>query len=530
MGEVFKALDMELERHVAIKCVRPEISDLEEAAARFRNEARTLARLSHPNIATVFRFFREDDRLFLVMEYIDGEPFGNRLQKGALSPSEAVWMVREALHGLSYAHQNNVVHRDIKPGNLMLSQERTVKVLDFGIAHLVGGTRLTRAGGVVGTPAYMAPEQILGKDVDPRTDLYSLGIVLYELLSGALPYGGNSDFEMMRSHIEETPRPLEELTGRAIPTEVQAAVQKALSKDTTDRFQTAEEFDKALDLALPDDDDETIRNTIILSPPSSEPVEPSEPTPLGDLLQPVATEIRRRVRPAQIGVGVVLALLVGAVAWAVFVPGSGPTTTTQVASTSSPIAMEATEANEPLAVTTAPIGLPAADEEPEPQPPAQQIVQPQVVQPQQVVQQQPVKQVQPANPAPRRAQPAVARPAPIKPKPAPGSGAVVRSVKVSVHEKQRTGHFSRNAGYNGAFTLSGTNRSLQIDEIVDIYQAGSLLRSQPVTSASRRPGKFKTKQRIPDLKTLAPGSYELRLRFVANGRTLGTHKWQLQVN
>ena len=247
MGEVFRAVDLELDREVAIKCVRPELSELDEATQRFRTEARTLARLSHPNIATVHRFFAHEDRLFLVMEYIDGKPFGDMISGDNTLPFErSIKLIQDALKGLGYAHANDVVHRDIKPGNLMVDQQSTVKVLDFGIAHLVGGTRLTRVGSVVGTPAYMAPEQILGKEIDPRTDLYAIGVVLYEMLVGKLPYEGNTDFEIMRAHLESVPRPLQELSNSNVPDELQNTISRAMAKETGERFQTADEFVSAL--------------------------------------------------------------------------------------------------------------------------------------------------------------------------------------------------------------------------------------------------------------------------------------------
>jgi len=244
MGEVYRALDVQLDRHVALKSVRPELSDLEDVAQRFRVEARTLAKLSHPNIATVYRFFQHDDQLILVMEFIDGQPFG-RLMARPLAHAEVVELVCQALDGLGYSHQHGVVHRDIKPGNLMLNRQGIVKVVDFGIAHLIDGTRLTRTGSSIGTPAYMAPEQVLGQAVDGRSDLYSLGVVLYEMISGQLPFEGDSDFETMRAHLDKEPRPLADLVN-GIPDALQECVSRALARDSGERFATAREFSQAL--------------------------------------------------------------------------------------------------------------------------------------------------------------------------------------------------------------------------------------------------------------------------------------------
>ena len=249
MGDVYQARDLELDRDVAVKCMRPDLMEYDEITERFRTEARTLASVRHPNIATVHRFFEHDGALFLVMEFIPGKPFDEIIAEGVPSPDQSVRLVQQALRGLGHAHEHNVVHRDIKPANLMLDGHGTVKVLDFGIAHIVGQSTLTGTGMMLGTPGYMAPEQVLGQKVDRRTDLYAMGIVLYQMLTGKLPFVGNSQFEAQQAHFQERPKQLELLAGSVAPA-LHDAVLHAIAKESDDRFQTANEFSDALGQTL----------------------------------------------------------------------------------------------------------------------------------------------------------------------------------------------------------------------------------------------------------------------------------------
>lgn len=575
MGEVYRALDLELQRDVAIKCVRPELADLEEVTKRFRNEARTLAKLSHLNIATVYRFFTADDRLFLVMEYIDGTQFsGKSADGGRLGYKDAIAMIRDALHGLGYAHENGVVHRDIKPGNLMLDQRGIVKVLDFGIAHLIGGTRLTRAGSMVGTPAYMAPEQILGKQVDQRTDLYSLGIVLYELLSGQLPYQGDSEFELMRSHLEKVPPHLRDITNLEIPLKLQQTVERALGKEKEERFQSAAEFDAALADVVASEGakaSEARGRTTILPPPKQD---------MADLIRPVATEIKRRMRPQQIavGAGVAAILLVGV--WAAFSPstpdpapplvtsqglpnqgqvpggvpmGGSPPTGTGADNSSladpsmigmgQPPGQAGTSSMTPVTLADGTVinpapgsvnAAPPIDVSPIPPQPSPQN-QPSANQQGSPAQARAVpaqnQQVRTPSAATQPAAPQVQRVQPPNPAPA-GSEVRVNVLKVSVHEKQGKGRFSRDAGYNGAFTLvvpPNGNRNVTVEEVVEVRRDGVLVKREIVNTANRTPGTFKSKQRIPQMKSLDVGAYDVLLLLEVDGRTAGSHKWRVNV-
>lgn len=211
-GEVHIATDLSLERQVAVKLLKREISESNEAADRFLNEARLTSRLTHPNTLTIYDFGKADGRLFLVSELLQGEPLSDRINRvGAIQPKDFIPMFIPVCYALAEAHQNGVIHRDLKPENLFVHKaidgEKLV-LLDFGIAKSMGDLHLTQTGQIFGTPYYMSPEQIRdAKNVDLRTDIYSLGIILYEVLSGEQPFGGNSLFDIFEKHIK-APVPL----------------------------------------------------------------------------------------------------------------------------------------------------------------------------------------------------------------------------------------------------------------------------------------------------------------------------------
>src|ERR1700674_4002878 len=242
MGTVYRAVDLMLEREVAIKAIRPELSREPEIVERFRAEAKMLARLSHPAIATIYSFFVEGDDLFLAMEFVRGSSLSKLLQSAGPLPWErAVPLLAGALDGIDQAHRVGIVHRDLKSDNLMVSESGTVKVMDFGIARLIGSSRLTRTGLLVGTLHYMAPEQIRGEDVDRRTDIYALGAVLYEMLTGRVPFQGASDYAVLKAHVEEHPAP-PSAAMPGLPSWLDHAILKALAKAPAERFQTVEEL------------------------------------------------------------------------------------------------------------------------------------------------------------------------------------------------------------------------------------------------------------------------------------------------
>lgn len=246
IGEVYGAFDTELEREVAIKTLRPELSLDKGFLERFRAEATSLARLNHPNITTLYALFRDGDTVCMVMELVRGHTLETMLERlGNLPVRDSLAVLIQAVMGLRYAHRMGVIHRDIKPSNLMLTEGGTLKIMDFGIARIQGSQRLTRQGDVVGTLAYASPEQLRGNEGDGRSDQYSLATVLYEMLSGRLPFNATSDYELIRAQVETVPPPLAPLCGDLDPV-VEAALMRALSKAPEERFETVEDLGRAL--------------------------------------------------------------------------------------------------------------------------------------------------------------------------------------------------------------------------------------------------------------------------------------------
>jgi len=249
-GAVYEAADTLLERTVAIKALRAEIARQPELMERFRNEAITLARLNHPNIALLYNFFREGEDYYMVMEFVSGQPLENILRNaGRLDPASASRIMSHTLEGIAHAHSMGVLHRDIKPANILVTGDGRVKVTDFGIARVLGSSRMTRHGRIIGTLEYIAPERIRGDEADPRSDLYSAGVVLYEMLAGRLPFTGGTDYELIKAHLEEKPASLSTVLKGTIPDKWDGIVQRAMAKSADDRFQSAQEFLYALPAA-----------------------------------------------------------------------------------------------------------------------------------------------------------------------------------------------------------------------------------------------------------------------------------------
>jgi serine/threonine protein kinase len=242
MGSVFRGIDIMLEREVAIKMLRPELSRQPHIVERFRSEAVTLAKLNHPNIATLYSFLRQGEDFFMVMEFVRGETLDSLIGKvGAMPWERAVALFSQALEGIEHAHKMGIVHRDIKPANMMLTETGSIKVMDFGIARVLGTNRLTKTGHLIGTVEYMSPEQVRGEETDARSDIYSLGILLYEMLTGRVPFNSSSEYELMRSHIEEAPKPPGTFAPQ-IPLVVEQAIMRALAKKPEARQRSANEF------------------------------------------------------------------------------------------------------------------------------------------------------------------------------------------------------------------------------------------------------------------------------------------------
>ncbi|MFD9813248.1 protein kinase [Streptomyces sp. NPDC059080] len=250
MAAVHLAYDSVLDREVAIKTLHSELGREQAFRERFRREAQSVAKLAHTNIVSVFD--SGEDELdgamvpYIVMEYVSGQPLRSELdddmaQHGAMPTQKALKITADVLAALEVSHEMGLVHRDIKPGNVMLTKRNVVKVMDFGIARAMqsGVTSMTQTGMVVGTPQYLSPEQALGRSVDARSDLYSVGIMLFELLTGQLPFDADSPLAIAYAHVQEEP-PLPSSINRSVPPAVDALVARALKKNPNERFPTAE--------------------------------------------------------------------------------------------------------------------------------------------------------------------------------------------------------------------------------------------------------------------------------------------------
>jgi serine/threonine-protein kinase len=248
MSTVELAFDTRLERYVAVKLLAEHLAQDSNFVARFRREALSAARLVHPNVVQVFDFGLDEatERQFIVMEHVDGQSCAEILRdEGHLEPDNAVDVLAQACRGLDYAHRNGVVHRDVKPGNLLRSGDGVVKLADFGIAKAAEQSDITKVGSVVGTAAYLSPEQARGEAAGPRSDLYALGVVSYQLLAGRLPYEAASLTDLARQQDTGPPQPLHQIN-RDVPPALSAAILRGLEHDPEDRYQDAREMEQAL--------------------------------------------------------------------------------------------------------------------------------------------------------------------------------------------------------------------------------------------------------------------------------------------
>jgi serine/threonine-protein kinase len=245
MGEVYKVRDLRLDRVVALKFLPAELARDPSARRRFLREAQAVAQLDHPNVATIYETGEsEGGRAFLALAFYEGETLQQKLEPGPLPLPEALGIARQIARGLAAAHRREIVHRDIKPANIIVLPDGTVKLLDFGLAKLAGATTLTHLGSSPGTPAYKSPEQTRGEKVDPRSDLWALGVVLYEMVTGRVPFGGEYEQAVIYSILNEPPRPLE--GAGVVHSELALVIERALAKDPAARYQTAEELEEDL--------------------------------------------------------------------------------------------------------------------------------------------------------------------------------------------------------------------------------------------------------------------------------------------
>ena len=276
MGRVYRVRNVLTDRIEAMKVLLPDLQGHEEVAARFLREIKVLAALNHPNIASLHTALTIENQLVMVMEYVEGESLASRLNLGAIPAGEALSYLDQILSALSYAHKHHVIHRDIKPANMMLTRQGVVKLMDFGIAHTEGEVKkLTATGSTLGSISYMSPEQVRGEATDERSDLYSLGISLYEMVTGQRPFDAGSSFSIMAAHINEAPRPPIELHP-GLPPIVNDIILTSIAKLPAQRFQTADAFRQAVKqarAAVPADDRTMVAgsmdNTIARTPTAS---------------------------------------------------------------------------------------------------------------------------------------------------------------------------------------------------------------------------------------------------------------------
>ncbi len=241
MGIIYKAEDVLLKRTVVLKFLPPDLTDDVEARERFIHEAQAASALDNPNICTIYEIGKsEQNQMFISMAYYEGETLKDLISRGPLSVEQAVDIARQIAAGLSAAHEHEIVHRDIKPANMIVTRDGVVKILDFGLAKLKGRTKVTKTGSTLGTLSYMSPEQAKGDEVDTRTDIWSLGVVLYEMLAGRLPFQSDYGDAVLYMIVNEEPKSLSSLCGEA-PANLERIVTKCLVKNPERRYQSAKE-------------------------------------------------------------------------------------------------------------------------------------------------------------------------------------------------------------------------------------------------------------------------------------------------
>ena len=267
MAIVYKAEDINLKRLVALKFLPPQLTVNKETRKRFITEAQSASALDHPNICTIFEICQsEDDQMFIAMGFYEGEILKLKIEKGKLKINEAINITIQIAQGLGKAHEKGIIHRDIKPANIMITSDGTVKILDFGLAKFSGHTTLTKTGTMLGTAVYMSPEQASGEKVDERTDIWSVGIILYEMLSGDPPFQGDNEQAMVYAILNKDPKPITTYQ-KDIPDYIEKVIHKALVKDLENRYQTIQELVKDLKAkSAPDIDLPAKENSIVVLP------------------------------------------------------------------------------------------------------------------------------------------------------------------------------------------------------------------------------------------------------------------------
>lgn len=298
MGTVYKAEDTKLKRTVALKFLLAEITREPQAKARFVHEAQAASALDHPRIGTIYEINEtEDGHMFIAMAYYEGVTLAQKIAAGPVSALEACEIVTHVAYGLMTAHSKGIVHRDIKPANIIITNDGFLKIVDFGLAKLGGATRITKEGTSMGTPAYMSPEQVKGLEVDHRSDIWSLGLILYELVTGKLPFRGDNEMTLLYNIVNEEPLPVGQFNTR-VPLELETVIHKAIAKAPDDRYASMQEMYEDLNRirqTLPQDDVQATKTIIAQDVPVSIPNIPAPDVTKTSYQPPVAT--RTVVRP-----------------------------------------------------------------------------------------------------------------------------------------------------------------------------------------------------------------------------------------
>jgi len=249
MGIVYKGIHITLEQEVAIKVLSPQFSQDPNMRKRFIKEAKIQAKFSHPNVVNMLNYVEEDEEVFLIMEFVNGETLEKRLRReNALAIEEAVSISSSVLHALDFMHSKGVIHRDIKPSNIMFTESGLVKVTDFGIAKVIGEKALTKTG-LVGTFRYMSPELILGEETSVASDVYSFGITFYEMITGRVPFNSDSEYKIMKGHLEEKPLPPWEINSK-VSRKLGKVILKALAKNPKDRYENVRDLAQDIETAI----------------------------------------------------------------------------------------------------------------------------------------------------------------------------------------------------------------------------------------------------------------------------------------
>ena len=304
MGVVYKAQDIQLQRLVALKFLPPHISEHPEEKARFVHEAQSASALNHPNVTTIYGIEESPEGLFIAMEYVEGRTIKEIVEKETPSIKKILDIAIQVCEGLNSAHKKDIVHRDIKSDNMMVTKEGQVKIMDFGLAKLKGATKLTKSGSTLGTAAYMSPEQASGEEVDQRSDIFSFGVVLYELLTGQLPFKGEHSAAIIYSILNDEPQPVARFNNK-VSAKLEDIVFKALAKEREERYQHADEL--LADLRREKKSLEYVKTAVTV-----QPTEPPKP-------------VKKKTVPLIIGV---LAVLILMVVYLAFLKQKGPTTIT----------------------------------------------------------------------------------------------------------------------------------------------------------------------------------------------------------